>query len=377
MAVHSITCGDIAVKNSDTELLSGIQLLRGLSVLLVLATHADLMVAYPRYVGSSPLGLVDTGLFGVSIFFVISGFIIAKVALSPDGSARHPRGEFARRRLIRIVPFLWVAVIGYNLLSALGTGVVEWEAALRAMVVWPVGEMKPNVIWSLRHEFLFYGLFALCLLGRRRWMAPLVAWFVAPIVAWPILTITHSTIPDDPGPWAELFRVVLLGARGGANLQFGGGFLLGWLTIRGSAMMARRDLHLGWAAAAALAVAVVAERLALPIGLQRTIVWSLLAVPPVWLAIISGARPSWLATIGNTLGDASFAIYLVHNAALLIAFEVARRVHLQTPAVVLILACLAAIAAGLIAHRFVERPLIAALGQGRRLVPWRFWRRRG
>ena len=367
---------DAAAPRADpAPILPGIQLLRGLSVLLVLATHADIMVAYAQYAGRSPLGLIDTGLFGVSIFFVISGFIIVRVALRDDRTPRHSRSEFGRRRFIRIVPFLWVTVLAYNLLSSLGTGTVEWLPALRALVVWPVGELKPNVIWSLRHEFLFYALFALTMLGKRRRPMLLVLWFLAPLIAWPILWMTQSTIPDEPGPLAELVRVVLLGARGGANLQFGGGFLLGWLMLKRSPLMAPRAIGPGWAVAATLAVAVVAEQLALPIGLPRTVVWTLLAVPPVWLAIVGTAHRGCLMSLGNRLGDASFAIYLVHNAALLVLFEVARRVGLHAPIPTFALACVAAILAGLLAHRFVERPLIAWLGRGRRLAAWQLWRR--
>ena len=69
-----------ALPPSPLGLVVGIQLLRGLAALLVILAHANLMMRYPRYFGVSPFDIKDAGIFGVTIFFVISGFIIAIVS---------------------------------------------------------------------------------------------------------------------------------------------------------------------------------------------------------------------------------------------------------------------------------------------------------
>ena len=57
----------------------GIQLLRGCCALLVVASHANLMMGYPQYFNVVPFAIRLSGLFGVAVFFAISGFIIALV----------------------------------------------------------------------------------------------------------------------------------------------------------------------------------------------------------------------------------------------------------------------------------------------------------
>jgi peptidoglycan/LPS O-acetylase OafA/YrhL len=361
---------DERTAHRTSGVLPGIQMLRGLSAALVVITHANLMMRYPQYFQKSPFALHDAGLFGVAIFFVISGFIIAISSLRSDMGPRFTRPEFAHRRFVRIVPFLWIAVIGYNLLSLAGTGAVEWGSLIRALLVWPVGELKPNVVWSLRHEALFYALFAVVILGARKHVWVLVAWFLAPLYCWPILWITHSTIPTSPDPWSELFRVVFLGAHSGANLQFGAGFLLGWLTLKGSPLLAPRFKSLLLPALAAVAATAIIEILALPISLERSVVWTLLATPPVWLAIRCTADSGWLYRIGNMLGDSSFALYLVHNGALLLMFEVARRARILPPELFFIVFVVGALVVGQLAHWFVEKPLINLLSRGRAVTPW-------
>ncbi|QXT35529.1 acyltransferase [Sphingomonas sanguinis] len=356
----------------DSGLLPGVQLLRGLSALLVVATHANLILEHSRFLGHVAYRgvLNDAGLFGVSIFFVISGFIIALVSLDDRWLPRLTRTDFARRRFVRIVPFLWVCVIGYNLLSLVSTHAVEWGPMLRALSVWPVGELKPNVVWSLRHEFLFYGLFLILVMGRRRHFLPLVLWFLAPLLCWPLVPLLGVRPPEELGGWSELFRVVFLGANGGANLQFGAGFLLGLLALRRHPVMAQRGFGLIAPLLATIAVALIVDRLALPNSLGRSLVWTALAVPPVWLAITCRARAGWFKRAGLALGDSSFALYLVHNPILLIVMQVARRLHLIGHPLFLPAAVAMAVLGGWVAHRLIERPLIRALAHGRPLAPW-------
>jgi exopolysaccharide production protein ExoZ len=354
------------------DVLPGVQLLRGASALLVVAGHANLIIAHSEYLGHSPSRVFfhQAALFGVSIFFIISGFIIARVSLAADLSPRLTRTDFARRRFIRIVPFLWVCVIGYNLLSFASTHVVEWLPMLRALVLWPVGELKPNVVWSLRHELLFYTLFALLMMGGRRSVLLLVAWFLAPILCWPIVIASGGKLLAATDPWSELFQVVLLGAWGGANLQFGVGFLFGCLSVTGHRLMSVRVRGLWPALLATVAAAAAADLLALPIGIERSVIWTLIASVPAWLGIVAVAQRGWLHRLGMWLGDSSFALYLVHNPVLLILFAIGRKTHLLAHPLFLPGAVAAAAVAGYVAHRLVERPLIAALAHGRPVAPW-------
>lgn len=357
---------------ASTAVLPGVQLLRGASALLVVAGHANLILRHPEYLGRVPVPvfLHDAALFGVSIFFIISGFIIARVSLDSVLSPRLTRGDFASRRFMRIMPFLWVSVIGYNLLAFAGTRTVEWVPMLRALALWPVGELKPNVVWSLRHELLFYALFALLMMGGRRRLWLLGAWFLAPILCWPIVMASGGALLSDSGQGAELFRVVLLGANGGANLQFGLGFLFGCMAVVGHPAMSARVGGLLPALLATVAVSAIADLTALPIGIERSVVWTLLAGIPAWLGIVAVSERGWLHRAGMMLGDSSFALYLVHNPLLLILFALGRRFQMLAHPLFLPGVVIVVVAVGYAAHRLVERPLIAALSGGRPIAPW-------
>ncbi len=341
--------------------LDGIQIVRGLSAVLVVIAHANLMMAHGQFYGQSPYNITYAGQFGVTLFFIISGFIIVYTSLSHDLTPRIGRVEFARRRWVRIVPFLWLMVVAYNLMSLVGTHQVEWLRFGRALAVWPVGELKPNIVWSLRHEFLFYALFALTVMGARRRTWLLALWFVAPLALWPVLYafgFTLSVTPDWP---TELMSVVLLGAWTGANLQFGVGFVLGVLALRSHALVKPRRFAMVATVIAVAAAAVIVELAALPIGLMRSVVWTVCAAPPVWLSLMVGARQQgMLGRLGVLLGDASFAIYLTHNTVILLLFNASKHLHRLPPPIAFHTGLtVIALAAGMIVHRLVERPLIA------------------
>lgn len=350
----------------------GIQLLRGAAALLVVLSHVCGVMGHAEYFGRTPMQIPTIGGFGVAVFFVISGFIIVIVSLDATLTPRFGRLEYARRRFLRIIPFMWLCVLGYNAFTFLGTGRMEWAPALRALVVWPVGELKPNVIWSLRHEFLFYLLFGLTMLGSRRLWPVLVLWFASPLL------IGLALLPFDPAvtPWHpanhELARVVLLGSDTGANVQIGLGFLLGLLWLRSPGLMAER-LPGGLVIAAALTIAggAIITLVPFPPGLERTLLWSALGVVIVGCGIVARAKPGPLRATGVALGNASFSIYLVHNPILLTLLEATHGIaHLLSPVAWLVIYTIATTAGGIVAHHLIEKPLISWLSAGRRVAPW-------
>jgi exopolysaccharide production protein ExoZ len=363
-----------AIHPAARPILPGIQLLRGMAAFLVVAAHTNLMMGNPKNFGVSPYPLRDSGTFGVAVFFVISGFIIANVSLNRDWRPRLSLKDYAWRRYIRIMPFLWVSVIAYNALSYFGTHQIEWMAALRAMVLWPVGDLKPNAVWSLQHELIFYLLFAAAMFGARRHMWILFAWFAAPVL-YALFLQYMGPHPAVFAPWfAELLRVVLLGGYSGANVQFGAGFLLGLVWLR-SAALSRFVLPMGLfiTLAVLLASAALIEKLAFPIaGLGRMFGWSALAFIVVLVGVTARASHGPLYRIGMVLGNASFSIYMVHNAVVLILFKLPGLLHGVTLPLPLwfFLLVTAATMAGVIVHYLVEVPLIDRLSHGHAQLPW-------
>src|SRR6516164_4323804 len=80
--------------------------LRALAVLLVVAHH----IGEQYFPAVAAFGL---GRHGVDLFFVLSGFCLSYPTLerlARDGSATFDVAEFAKRRLIRIIPPYWAAI---------------------------------------------------------------------------------------------------------------------------------------------------------------------------------------------------------------------------------------------------------------------------
>jgi peptidoglycan/LPS O-acetylase OafA/YrhL len=155
------------------------------------------------------MGWPDTNLaqlnLGVSIFFVISGFLLYR----PFGAARlagersPPLLPYAIRRVARIVPAYWVALTIIALwLPVSGTftaeGIVTYYGFLQAYdpdtVTGGIGQA-----WTLTVEVSFYTLLPLLAIGDRRLPGPvvrselaLVAALFAAGLAWKILMLPQG-----------------------------------------------------------------------------------------------------------------------------------------------------------------------------------------
>src|SRR6266404_1390753 len=103
--------------------LDGIDLLRGLSILFVLMNHVNvrLRLAKVPYTDGLPKqfvnSLVYNAQFGVQIFFVVSGFLIASITLRRWGSlSRIGVRDFYRLRFARIAPLLLLLLVFLSVL---------------------------------------------------------------------------------------------------------------------------------------------------------------------------------------------------------------------------------------------------------------------
>lgn len=363
------------IANNTVE---GVQYLRGICATLVVISHENGFLAFPEYFGAMPLpGLEQAAVFAVAVFFSISGFIIVIATADLDGCGHVTRRRFAMRRFVRILPFLWACTLGYNLLSWAGTGQLDWASALRTLVVWPLGDLKPNVAWSLRHELLFYVLFGLTMLGAARWRWLMAAWLMAPIATY-LLTFDLGLVAVRPGEAGyELFKVVLMGGDHGANLQFGIGMLFGYAFLRYPERLGGQ-----WAAVWMLLLMIMASAVLViapqPPGMVRVLVWSFFAAAILWAAVTSRPLQGWLGALARQLGDSSFSIYLVHNTVMLILLAVAGKLGIVPHGwwalmAFLVIAVVLSVLVSIGVSLWIERPLIAltrrVMGMGGRARP--------
>jgi peptidoglycan/LPS O-acetylase OafA/YrhL len=162
--------------------------LRALAITLVFAYHADILFAagHPASLPAS-LTFIRAGHSGVSLFFVLSAFLLSQPFLAAaEGGRRVDLRHYYLRRARRILPLYWLAVVVAVATSAdpvanLGTGVAylfflnSVPALADPLLPWSV------VWWSLAIEVQFYVLLPLLAsrTGRRLGGALLILYATA------------------------------------------------------------------------------------------------------------------------------------------------------------------------------------------------------
>lgn len=206
------------VKSSERRI-PGIDVLRGLCILFVVIHHINLRFRFQR----APWGhmlpdwvinvLFWSGYYGVRVFFVISGFLIAGWSLKRWGSFRDLNvRHFYSMRFARIIPSLLVVLLVFSILHLAGAPrfVINRPhqslpralfAALTFHINWLEGKTGYlpggwDPLWSLSVEEVFYLFFPLL----ARWLKAGI--FVALLLGFVIVgPVARTLIHTDP--WVD------------------------------------------------------------------------------------------------------------------------------------------------------------------------------
>lgn len=211
-------------ETADQELLRHefpvLDTLRAVGALAVFTTHAAFWAgAYTRDgVGGTLLARLDVG---VAVFFVLSGFLLARpfLARSMLGHPAPPVRRYLYKRALRILPlYLVTAVLALALITKNdGLGPRDWAVTLVLGNTF-VDPTLPNGLthmWSLAVEVSFYLVLPLLMLaavGRQKLLDPrrvtAVVVLLAAVSAWWILAgvprvgaATHA----QPGQWLPAY----------------------------------------------------------------------------------------------------------------------------------------------------------------------------
>ena len=345
-----------------------IQILRAIAALTVVVGHAQteaLVAAAKHGAAFSPSHLLPWGA-GVDLFFAISGFIMVvaseRLFAAPGGA-----GTFVARRLKRIVPLYWLATTLYVAIEFATRKHVGGLDLAASYLFWPrdvYGDGVPRPIyalgWTLQYEMLFYALFAAFIALPRRRCVLAVAMVLAAGVA------AGRSWPLPAGPLAFWTQPIVL------EFAFGMAIGLAW----------REGLRLPTWARAALTVAAIAA-LAFdgldaahkavtwitPTDGTRVLAWGVPTAVLVAAAALGKRSGSPRALVGLVaLGDASYALYLVHPFVVLTLMRLYAAAGLAGPLGYwpFVGASLAlAITAALAVHRWIELPAARALAPRR------------
>jgi len=380
--------------------------LRGIAALAVVFDHMG-----PYLLATAKADVyhwVDTGEYGVFVFFIVSGYIVP-ASLERKGSIR----TFWVSRVFRLYP-LYLLVVGVAvLLWAIGQGSLRGGggdpansvlAQLLMMSNVLAGPNLPNVVWSLSYEMIFYLLLtALFLAGihkRSSWYA--VGFGVAAVVLGGVLPqqyLSHhlasryvvAAVADLlllAGIAAavmlrgkpRLIGAVLAGLVAITLLAFNGGWIYPWealtimgLMFTGTALYRAEQGQYPWSRAIAVAVATIA--LGIVAGLWHSqarhlsgmdqLFWerrwfSALFLAGLTFAIGLAVRhrsvPRWLAWLGLI----SYSVYLNHALLIEVLSDAVLRGHHYSPTVrneMAVVFVLVTIALSSLTYLYVERPM--------------------
>lgn len=314
----------------------GVDVLRGLSIIAVVLLHGFIRLFLT---GHSIRPLLPAWLFrlvflnggnGVTVFFVVSGFLITYTSLRRFGTLQGmvPRA-FYRIRFARIAPLLLliVAVLSVlHLVHAEGFRIAAGRASLPRAIFATLtfhlnwleakhGYLPPNwdVMWSLSIEEMFYVFFplvCLLLLRFRHGMAIFVTLLLTLLVLAPLGRTVWAA--DDVAAEKSY-----LGGMGCIAMGCLAALLLRHWQTRGTAPSDNKLLALAWAGAAVMFLAGPPFSWAWHAPLGRTdLDDSLLALGAGMfiLATVQRNRPGrrWTAPL-RWFGRHSYEVYLTHE----------------------------------------------------------------
>jgi peptidoglycan/LPS O-acetylase OafA/YrhL len=290
--------------------------LRWLAAFLVFAFHISTHGYFSGSAQSVVSYLCGSGEVGVSFFFILSGFVLARTVRPDDTPAR-----FWRRRIARIYPAHLVTAVAGLLIAAFwlpglhvaGPREIVANVAL-VNAWWPQWNHGLNpVSWTLACEAFFYAVFPVLYTVLRRCrsagLLAVAAGCAATVMVTPWLgDLAGSTMNLGFRPWARLPEFVLGVALGVLTVHFGV-HSVRWVRLRtatgvsvaGYLISRQLDDRHGYAACTVIGFALLIYAAA-----QRD---------------LSGAR-SWLSSRPMVrLGELSYGFYLVHLLVLLAIYD--------------------------------------------------------
>lgn len=191
--------------------LNNLQVLRAVAAYAVLLVHLDDVER--KYANGTLLGLwTEAFIWGVDLFFVLSGFVMVLVSLERSGSAETSL-RFLCARIARIYPLWWLClsalVVVWLIRPELVYGGNQKDVDLiKDYMLFPRSEAPLlEVGWTLIYEMYFYIVFATLLL------LPIGHWVRLPLLAlWVTVALSYGSIypPEEYGLLAVLTSPFIL-----------------------------------------------------------------------------------------------------------------------------------------------------------------------
>jgi exopolysaccharide production protein ExoZ len=319
------------------QTINSLQYGRALAALAVVVCHGA--NATGVFEGFPPLLKVttDKGMLGVDFFFVLSGFIIMRAHMH-DARTAQAATSYLRKRLTRIyIPYLPISVglmFLYQTFPSISQSQRDW-GVLTSLTLFPTGQPTALLIaWTLIHEMMFYCIFLASYFFKRIvFVVFVLIWAMAILVAW-WFGWSLSAFP--------FFRYFF----SPLNLEFIAGMASAYAYAQ---LSARWLLPLIIVGVVGIVSYFFAFSLLSRVGFGISV--ALIVIGVAMLERENSPPPiGWLLILGN----ASYAIYLVHYPIMAAAARLSLRLHSWELS--MMFCVFAGTALGVAYHFWIEKP---------------------
>lgn len=168
---------------NENEHISALDGIRGLAIILVLFAHfvrEDFYIKHFSFAGSIITKLSLMGLTGVSLFFVLSGFLITGILLNTKNEEKYFRNFYARR-FLRIFPVYYLTLFFVFTILPLIINFSEQSLLLKSKQIWLWTYLSnfPLVagIWNKSDQFALGHFWSLSVEEHFYFLWPLIIYF--------------------------------------------------------------------------------------------------------------------------------------------------------------------------------------------------------
>ena len=351
-----------------TKTYFNIQALRAAAALIVVWAHAKELFPDVPLIATLPSGLA-----GVDLFFVISGFIMVASTQSRNIGPL----EFLANRIGRLAPIYYIFTFGVFLLALIAPSIMkssrpDADSLIYSLLFIPhlksVDRIYPMYYlgWTLNYEMYFYVVLSLAMLLFNKWRYVATALFICALV---ILGFANVEALDQSIAFYAYSRTITLD------------FVLGIAIALAAPALAKfgrgRNVTTGICLLAGVVGLAVAGRFFPQFGgtiapasdtiLRYGIPAAVIVASAVTLELNGATVKSKLLLL---IGDASYSLYLTHFFVIAVAIMVSKRLSLGIPARigVALAAYVASIGVAILVYKIVEKPLNDVVRRGLRTV---------
>lgn len=339
-------------ENKPRTILS-VQVMRGLAAVAVAIFHAHVILARPEYGEFNILpSIASKGWLGVNFFFVLSGFIIMFAHVNDVGNPKRI-ANYIWKRFSRVYPVYWIFLTFFLAAAYRGIGHpnFSWDGgniltAYALVKLCDQFSLPLQVAWTLFYEITFYAVFMLLLVHRTVGIVALAAWMFSVLVS------------------SLVFGNVEWGLLNIWNAYFVVGMLVYLLYRKSDGKWAIPILTAGLAILLVMVCGVIGE-----MEYVQKHPWMMLSLALPFALILLGCalgeqRYGWQPPrFLLALGDSTYAIYLVHSPAITMIALLNYKFTLgaMPPLALFAITAGGSVIAGILAHLFVERPVLGFL----------------